>query len=101
VVVQLADGVYRLSTPLRLSAADSGNNGFSVVWQAAPSARPVISGARAVSGWALVDPARNIWRAKVAAGPDARQLYVNGVGAIRARTAVNRSDFTATGTGLR
>jgi hypothetical protein len=101
VVVQLADGVYRLTTPLRLSAADSGNNGFSVIWQAAPSAHPVLSGAQAVTGWSLVDAGKNIWRANVAAGIDARQLYVNGVAATMARTAVNRSDFSASGTGLR
>ena len=41
IVVELADGVYRLSAPLRLTAADSGNNGYTVIWQAAASARPV------------------------------------------------------------
>jgi len=50
IVVQLADGVYRLSTPLRLTAADSGTNGHTVIWQAAPSAHPTISGARLVTG---------------------------------------------------
>ena len=55
IVVQLADGVYRLSAPLRFTAADSGTNGRTVVWQAAPSARPVISGARAVTGWSVAD----------------------------------------------
>ena len=29
IVVQLADGVYRLSAPLRLTAADSGTNGYT------------------------------------------------------------------------
>jgi hypothetical protein len=101
IVVELADGVYRLSAPLRLTAADSGNNGYRVVWQAAPSARPVISGARAVSGWSLADSAKNIWRANVGAGIDTRQLYVNGAVATRARTQVNRSDFSATSTGMR
>ncbi|WP_240809538.1 RICIN domain-containing protein, partial [Microbispora catharanthi] len=101
IVVELADGVYRLSAPLRLSAADSGSNGYQVVWQAAPSAHPVISGARAVTGWTLANQAKNIWQANVGAGIDTRQLYVNGALATRARTQVNRSDFTATGTGLR
>ncbi|MFI0448894.1 ricin-type beta-trefoil lectin domain protein [Actinomadura sp. 6N118] len=101
IVVELADGVYRLSAPLRLTAADSGNNGYRVVWQAAPSARPVISGARAVTGWSLADSAKNIWRANVGAGIDTRQLYVNGAIATRARTQVNRSDFSATSTGMR
>src|SRR5687767_3954964 len=61
IVVQLADGVYRLSAPFRLTAEDSGSNGHSVVWQAAPSARPAISGARAVTGWSVADAGRNIW----------------------------------------
>src|SRR3954447_26571333 len=101
IVVQLADGVYRLSAPLRLTAADSGANGHTVVWQAAPSARPVISGARQVTGWSLVDSGKNVWQANVGTGVDTRQLYVNGTEATRARTQVNRSDFTATGSGLR
>lgn len=101
IVVELADGVYRLTAPLRFTAADSGANGHRVVWQAAPSARPVISGARAVTGWSLVDSARNVWRANVGAGTDTRQLYVDGTVATRARTQVNRADFTADGTGMR
>ncbi len=101
IVVQLADGVYRLSAPLRLTAADSGSNGHTVIWQAAPSAHPTLSGARAVTGWSLVDSGKNIWRANIGTGIDTRQLYVNGVPATRARTTLNRSDFTASSTGLR
>ncbi|MFI9847333.1 RICIN domain-containing protein [Nonomuraea sp. NPDC051941] len=101
IVVELADGVYRLSAPFRLTAADSGNNGYAVKWQAAAGARPVISGAKAVTGWTVADSGKNIWRADVGAGIDTRQLYVNGAVATRARTTVNRSDFTATTTGLR
>ncbi|WP_433731975.1 ricin-type beta-trefoil lectin domain protein [Actinoplanes sp. CA-051413] len=101
IVVQLADGVYRLSAPFRLTAEDSGTNGHTVVWQAAPSARPAISGARAVTGWTLADAGRNIWQANVGAGTDSRQLYVNGAIATRARTQVNRADFSASSTGLR
>jgi hypothetical protein len=101
IVVQLADGVYRLSAPLRFTAADSGTNGYRVVWQAAPSARPVFSGARAVTGWTLLDAGRNIWRANVGAGVDSRQLYVDGVPATRARTQVNRADFSYDSTGMR
>ncbi|MEU9836762.1 ricin-type beta-trefoil lectin domain protein [Streptosporangium sp. NPDC048047] len=101
IVVELAGGVYRLSSPLRLTAADSGNNGHTVSWQAAAGASPVISGARAVTGWSQADAGKNIWRADVGTGIDTRQLYVNGALATRARTQVNRADFTATGTGMR
>ncbi|WP_043633231.1 ricin-type beta-trefoil lectin domain protein [Nonomuraea candida] len=101
IVVELAGGVYRLPAPLRLTAADSGGDGHFVRWQAAPGATPVISGARAVTGWTLADAGKNIWRAHVPAGTDTRQLYVDGALATRARTTVNRSDFTASGTGMR
>ena len=55
--------------------------------------------ARAVTGW-TGRRGQNIWRASVPAGLDSRQLYVNGAVATRARTQVNRTDFTATTTGL-
>ncbi|MEU8664070.1 RICIN domain-containing protein [Actinoplanes philippinensis] len=61
----------------------------------------MISGARAVTGWSQADSGRNIWRASVGAGIDSRQLYVDGAVATRARTQVNRADFTADSTGLR
>src|SRR6185437_768823 len=95
IVVQLADGVYRLSAPMRLTAADSGTNGHSVIWQAAPSAHPTISGARQVTGWSLANAGKNIWQANVGTGVDTRQLYVAGAPATRACTTLNRSDFTA------
>ncbi|GAA0339185.1 RICIN domain-containing protein [Actinoallomurus spadix] len=101
VVVQLADGVYRQTTPLRFAAADSGTNGHTVRWQAAPSAHPVISGAKAVTGWSLADSSKNIWKANVGTGIDTRQLYVDGAPATRARTGVNRADFAFTATGMR
>ncbi|MCO5995629.1 ricin-type beta-trefoil lectin domain protein [Actinoallomurus rhizosphaericola] len=101
VIVQLADGVYRQTAPLRFTSADSGTNGHNVIWQAAPGAHPVITGAKAVTGWSVADSSKNIWKASVGTGIDTRQLYVDGVEATRARTQVNRSDFTATGSGLR
>jgi hypothetical protein len=100
-VVQFADGVYRVSAPLRFTDADSGTNGHTVFWQAAAGAHPVVSGARQVSGWSQADASRNIWRANVGTGFDTRQLYVNGAVAVRARTTLNRSDFTATTSGVR
>ncbi|GLY92605.1 hypothetical protein Airi02_105330 [Actinoallomurus iriomotensis] len=101
IAVQLADGVYRQTSPLRFTAADSGTGGHTVSWQAASGAHPVISGAKAVTGWSLADSSKNIWKANVGTGVDTRQLYVDGAPATRARTSVNRSDFTFTATGMR
>ncbi|MFI7300457.1 right-handed parallel beta-helix repeat-containing protein [Streptomyces sp. NPDC050121] len=100
IVVQLADGTYRLSAPLSFTAADSGNNGHTVVWKAAPGANPIISGAQKVTGWSQFDASKDIWRANVGTGFDTRQLYVDGLLATRARTQVTRSDLTFNPTGF-
>nr|WP_243876779.1 DUF1349 domain-containing protein [Streptomyces sp. 846.5] len=100
IVVQLAGGSYRLSAPMSFTAADSGNNGHTVVWQAAPNANPIISGAQKVTGWSQFDATKNIWRANVGTGFDTRQLYVDGQLATRARTQITRSGLTVTPTGF-
>ncbi|KJK43044.1 ricin B lectin [Lentzea aerocolonigenes] len=98
VVVQLAGGTYTLSSPLTFTAADSGTNGHTVIWQG--SASSVISGGQKVTGWTQADAGQNIWKASVGTGFDTRQLYVDGKIATRARTAINRSDFTLTSSGM-
>ncbi|MEU1321109.1 DUF1349 domain-containing protein [Streptomyces tibetensis] len=99
ITVELADGTYRLSAPLAFTSADSGTGGHTVNWKAALGAHPVITGARKATGWTVQDPAKNIWKADVGTGFDTRQLYVDGVLAPRARTALTRSDLTATTSG--
>ena len=78
IVVEVADGTYRLTSPLTFTAADSGTGGYSVIWKAALGARPVITGAQRAMGWTLHDSAENIWQADVGTGFDTRQLYVDG-----------------------
>ena len=39
-VVELADGTYRLAAPLVFTAADSGTNGHTITWQAATRRSP-------------------------------------------------------------
>jgi hypothetical protein len=85
--VRLAPGTYRLTQPLELDARDSGSNGHNVIYSSAAEGQyPVVSGAVAVTGWKLVDKARNLWSALA---PEAlgntRQIYVDGVRAHRAR----------------
>jgi hypothetical protein len=78
IVVEVRDGTYFLSETLVLRPEDS-----HTVWQAAPGARPVISGGRIISGWKKGP--RQIWTTD-ASGPDFRQLFVGGRRAQRART---------------
>ncbi|HJP73009.1 MAG TPA: right-handed parallel beta-helix repeat-containing protein [Pseudonocardiaceae bacterium] len=82
--VNLAGGTYRLTAPLQLGAADSGTNGYHVIWAAEPGATPVFSGGQQITGWHLSDPTKNIWSAPAPANLHTRQLYVNGVRAQRA-----------------
>ncbi|MFC5665273.1 ricin-type beta-trefoil lectin domain protein [Kitasatospora misakiensis] len=100
IVVQLAGGTYRLTAPLTLGSADSGNNGHRVIWQAAPGASPVLSGGQQVTGWTLKDSANNIYAAPVPTGVDSRQLFVDGMLAPRASIPISRNDVNITATGM-
>jgi hypothetical protein len=100
IVVQLAAGTYRLSAPLTFGAADSGSNGYTVTWQGASGATPVLSGGQQVTGWSLHDSAGNIYAASVPAGSDSRQLYIDGALAPRAAISINRSDVAMTSSGM-
>lgn len=75
--VELLDGSYRLARTWTFGAQDSGTPGHPVVWEAAPGAHPVISGATRVSGWKEVGHS-GVWSAHVPRGSATRQLYVDG-----------------------
>ncbi|MEE1839191.1 right-handed parallel beta-helix repeat-containing protein [Streptomyces sp. JV190] len=96
--VLLKNGTYQLDRPLELGAADSGKNGHTVTWTAAPGARPVLSGGRDITGWRR--NADGTWTAAVPAGGDPRQLFLDGHRATRARggaCAASTCDATKTG----
>jgi hypothetical protein len=93
VTVRIADGVYRLNSPLRFTAEDGGDNGFTVRWEGVEGAHPVISGGVPVMGWRLADARRGIWSAAIPAAADPRQLIVDGHLAPRAAIEVPRSAF--------
>ena len=78
VTVELEDGFYRMTSPLTLTAADSGTNGYDVVWTAAPGARPVLAGSVQITGWAPMSAGSPIYVAQAPAGLKTQQLYVNG-----------------------
>jgi hypothetical protein len=92
-------GTYRLDQTLEFSPEDSGTPEKPVVYMAAPGEKPVISGGVLVTGWSKLKTAvpglpsaatGHVWVARApqfgAETLDFRQLYVNGVKAIRART---------------
>lgn len=93
VTVRLADGVYRLSAPLRFGVEDGGRDGYVVRWEAAKDAHPVISGGASVGGWRQADAARDIWVADIPRGADPRQIWVNDRLAHRADVEAPRRAF--------
>ena len=100
IVVNLEDGTYRLTTPLVFTAADSGMNGHTITWQAATGAHPVLSGGTQITGWAVNNSSKNIWKASAPSSFATRQLYVDGKIATRARSSsISRSDMTLTASG--
>jgi len=100
VIVMLADGTYRLTTPLHFTALDGGQHSHVVRWQASEGAHPVVSGGVAVTGWTVADRARDIWVATVPRGLDPRQLYVGTRLAQRAHVQAPRTAFAFTTTGI-
>lgn len=100
VIVQLADGIYRLSQPLRFTAEDGGRNSHTVTWQAAEGAHPVLSGAIPVIHWRLWDRTREIYVADTPPGLNARQLWVNDQLAPIASIEIRRSDALFTRDGI-
>jgi hypothetical protein len=73
-------GTFRIARPIEFGPEDSGTNGFSIVYTAAPGEHPVLSGGFPVAGWNLADRSRNLWWAPAPEGlADSRDLFVNGV----------------------
>jgi hypothetical protein len=99
VVVMLGDGVYRLTEPLHFAAADGGQAGATVTWQAAPGASPVLAGSVRVTGWKLHEASRHIYVADIPLGADPRQIWVNDRLMKRASLEIPRSavEFTSEG----
>ena len=100
VSVTVMDGLYPLDKPLVFTEADGGQNGFTVTWQAAPGAHPVLSGGVAVAGWKAFDTGKNIYVADVPKGSDTRQLWVNDHLAQRSQMEIPRDAVTFSETGV-
>lgn len=100
VTVLVHGGVYALARPLAFTARDGGQNGFTVTWKAAGETRPMLSGGVSVTGWRLHDRDRGIYAADVPKGLDARQLWVDGRLARRARVEIPRADARFDTTGI-
>ncbi|WP_158289514.1 Ig-like domain-containing protein [Paenibacillus flagellatus] len=85
IVVLLREGTYTLDDTLRFGPDDSGRNGHFVTYRSYPGEEAVISGGRTITGWTEHDNVNGIYKAYVG-GLNTRQLFVDGVRAVRARS---------------
>jgi hypothetical protein len=86
VIVNLEGGVHRRATTFTLTAADSGTNGFNVIYRSAPGEQAIIEGGVELSGWQ--PSAGSLYEVDVPATvDDFRQFYAASDRQPRARSA--------------
>ena len=90
--VFIKEGTYELEDKVVFSTADSGTNGYSVIYTSWGDEKPVISGGKEYSDFELHDSSKNIYRTYVGTNTVARQVYINGVRGTRARTRFDYFD---------
>jgi hypothetical protein len=84
VVVSLAPGEYRLDRTLEFTEADSGRNGFRVIYRsAAGPGKARLLGSVPVTGW--TEHRDGIWKAALPTGTVFHTLYENGRRLAKAR----------------
>jgi hypothetical protein len=80
VVVSLRGGTYYLPEPLVLTAEHSGTKTAPVVWRAVEGETPVLSGGTRLNlEWRPSTSLSNVFQARVPAGIEIDQLYVDGL----------------------
>ncbi|MDO3412558.1 Ig-like domain-containing protein [Saccharibacillus sp. CPCC 101409] len=99
IVVNLAAGTFALNAPLAFTPEDSGTNGYFVTYRGAGGEDTVVSGGRTIAGWTETAAGSGVYRSNVGTGLETRQLFVDGVRAVRARSegGLTRPVKTATG----
>src|ERR1700691_161937 len=84
-------GVYRFSSTLAFTSADSGTNGHTITYQAATGQTPILTGAVQITGMTSCafgcpsnTPSPLIYKITLSSSIASRELYVNGNQATRA-----------------
>ncbi len=87
VEVILTDGYYYRASALALTEDHGGNGTYSVIFKAADGAEPTIGGGIQLSGTSFTESdIPGVYVADVPAGTQTRELYINNIRAVRARS---------------
>ena len=89
-------GNINLDETVYFGTEDSGRNGYNVIYTSWGDEKPEITMKNDFSGFSLFDKEKNIYRTYVGKDINSRQVYINGVRAVRAKT----DDLTKNGTVL-
>ena len=98
IIVHLRGGTYVLDEALVWGPEDSGTHGYFVTYRNYNGEEAVISGGQQVGGWQLHDAEQGIYKAEVGE-LETRQLFVDGIRAVRARSEGGLTMPTKTATG--
>lgn len=94
IFVYIKNGEYYLNQTLEFTEDDSGTNGYNIIYTSYGDGKAMLMGGVHVKGFSLYDADLNMYRAKVDKGMDSRQLFVNGIRAVRARSTTGLSNCT-------
>lgn len=94
IYVFLKSGEYYIDSTLEFTAADSGTNGYNVIYTSYGDGKAMLSGGVHVTGFTMYDSDLGIYRAKVGKDVQTRQMFVNGVRAVRARSNTGLANCT-------
>ena len=92
--ILIRTGEYYIDQTLEFTQADSGTNGYNIIYTSYDGGGAVLSGGVHINGFSLYDGSMNIYRAKVDKGMQTRQMFVNGVRAVRARSNTGLANCT-------
>lgn len=85
IYVYIEPGYYKQEETLKFTAEDGGKGDFNVIYKGAtPFKESVIGGGTHITGWEKTD--NELWKAHYDSGLEIRNLYINDVPAIRARS---------------
>jgi len=83
--VYLKAGEHYLEDALTFDETDSGENGYNIIYTSYGDGKARLMSGKHFSDWSLYDKDKNIYRTRVD-DIDSRQVYINGVRGIRARS---------------
>jgi len=93
IYVMFKPGVYPISQTVAFTAQD-GSETQKIVYTSYGKEKAVFSGGKEVKNWSLHNADKNIYKTYVGTSVNSRQLYINGVRAVRARSTTGLSNCT-------